>query len=94
MANDASLDATRIAIEFLTLWLEPDRAGAAAHISDVLKAPVGPSAEHVIAGLLNLNMFTIYQLAKASGAEPDSYRAWAGAYLQRLSPNLPGAGPR
>lgn len=87
MASEGT-DATRVAIEFLTLWMEDDRRGAAEHITNVL----GPQPEPVaaaIAGLLNLNMHALFALAKARGAEPDDIRAWAGDYLKHLSPDLP-----
>lgn len=83
----AATDATRIAIEFLTLWMERDRNRAAEHITKVMTDSNGPETAHVVAGLLNLNMFTIFELAKANGA-PDAV-AWAGDYLRSLSPQLP-----
>lgn len=85
--SQAATDATRIAIEFLTLWMERDRNGAAEHITKVMTEPNGPESAHVVAGLLNLNMFTIFELAKANGA-PDAVE-WAGEYLRNLSPQLP-----
>lgn len=87
MTDSQATDATRVAIEFLTLWMEQDRDGAAAHITDVLTGPDAPQTAHVVAGLLNLNMFTIFELAKANGAH-DAV-AWAGEYLRGLSPQLP-----
>jgi hypothetical protein len=85
--SQAATDATRIAIEFLTLWMEQDRNGAAEHITRVMTDPEGPQTAHVVAGLLNLNMFTIFELAKANGAA-DAVQ-WAGEYLRGLSPHLP-----
>jgi hypothetical protein len=79
--------ATRVAIEFLMLWMEPDRPSAAAHILRVLDDPAGPGKEHVIAGLLNLSMILAFDLAKANGAA--DYPAWVGEYLRRRSPELP-----
>jgi hypothetical protein len=87
MTDSQATDATRIAVEFLTLWMETDRDGAAAHITDVMTGPDAPEGAHVIAGLLNLNMFTILELAKANGAGDGV--AWAGDYLRNLSPRLP-----
>jgi hypothetical protein len=85
--SQAATDATRIAIEFLTLWMERDRSRAAEHITKVMTDPDAPETAHVIAGLLNLNMFTIFELAKANNAT-DAV-AWAGEYLRSLSPHLP-----
>jgi hypothetical protein len=79
--------ATRVAIEFLTLWLEDDRWVAAEHIYDVLHDPATPQTEAVIAGLLNLNMLFAFEAAKANGAT--DYVAWVGEYLRRHSPELP-----
>ena len=87
MTDSQATDATRIAIEFLTLWMERDRDRAAEHITGVMTNPGAPEPAHVVAGLLNLNMFTIFELAKANGAT-DAV-AWAGDYLRNLSPRLP-----
>ena len=86
MSKDDATDATRVAIEFLTLWMEDDRLGAAAHITNVL-GPLPVTVANTIAGLLNLNMFTLFGLAKAKDA--DNARVWAGEYLRGLSPDLP-----
>lgn len=82
-------DATRVAIEFLTLWMETDRLAAAEHIAGVIHDPDGPEPDTAITGLLNLSMFLLFALAKANGA--DDYKAWAGEYLHNFSVNLPEA---
>ncbi|WP_409237367.1 hypothetical protein [Streptomyces sp. PA5.6] len=82
-------DATRLAIEFLMLWMNDDRQAAAAHISEVFYGDTAPDPMHVVAGLLNLNMLTIFELAKTQGAE--DHRAWAQEYLQQRSLRLPKA---
>ncbi|WP_433572828.1 hypothetical protein [Streptomyces sp. CA-251247] len=87
--SEAKKDSTRIAVEFLMLWMEADRLAAATHITDVLQDRELPEVMHVVAGLLNLNMFLAFELAKASGAE--DYVAWTGEYLRALSPRLPDA---
>jgi hypothetical protein len=81
--------ATRIAIEFLTLWLEDNRQAAAEHMYDVLHDPASPQVEALIAGLLNLSMLFAFEAAKANGAAPDRYVAWVGDWLGRHSPQLP-----
>jgi hypothetical protein len=78
---------TRVAVEFLTLWMESDRQGAAEHIWQVLSDPDGPGAHSVIAGQLNLSMILVLELAKAQGAEDIQERA--GEILRSLSPQLP-----
>ncbi|MEU1621752.1 hypothetical protein ABZ479_31200 [Streptomyces sp. NPDC005722] len=83
-------EATRLAIEFLTLWLEDDREGAARHIAGVVEGLDGAERMRMVAGLLNLNMFVVLDLAKARGAE--DYRADAGAYLRHLAAHLPEVG--
>jgi len=79
--------ATRVAIEFLMLWIEPNRPFAAEHILQVLDEPGGIERDQVIAGLLNLSMILGFQLAKANGAT--DYPAWVREYLNRHSPELP-----
>lgn len=79
--------ATRVAIEFLTLWLEPNRQRAAAHIKMALGDPDGPDAASIIAGQCNLGMMLVLELAKAQGAE--DLRERAGEILRELSRQLP-----
>jgi hypothetical protein len=81
---------TRVAIEFLTLWMESGdtaRLSALQYIQRVLNEPDGPSAMSVISGLLNLSMFLLYELAEAQGAEDLQQRA--NEYLRNLSAQLP-----
>jgi hypothetical protein len=82
-------DATRVAIEFLTLWMEDDREAAARHIFGVTSGMDEPQRAEVIAGLLNLNMLTLFELAGASGAGADEIQQWAGDHLRNMSPELP-----
>ena len=82
--------ATRLAVEFLTLWMEPDRQGAADHISRVLNDPHGPARDSVIVGHLNLSMLLVLELARARGAEDgDKLMERAGEFLRNLSRSLP-----
>jgi hypothetical protein len=79
--------ATRVAIEFLTLYLEPDLQHAAAHIRKALGDPDGPDAISIIAGQCNLGMILVLELANAQGAADPHERA--GEILQELSRQLP-----
>jgi hypothetical protein len=79
--------ATRVAIEFLTLFLEPDLQPAAAHIKVALDDPDGPDAASIIVGQCGLSMLLILELAKAQGAE--DVRERAGEILRELSRRLP-----
>lgn len=82
--------ATRVAIEFLTLWLEPDRQRAAAHIRTALGDPDGPDAASIIAGQCDLAMLLVFMLAKDRGAiTADQLRITAGEILGELSQDLP-----
>jgi hypothetical protein len=79
--------ATRVAIEFLTLWLEGDRQRAAAHIRMALADPDGPDAPSIIAGQCNLGMILVLEVARAQGAE--SLHERTGEILRELSRRLP-----
>ena len=79
--------AIRVAIEFVTLWLEDDRQRAAAHIKMALEDPDGPDAASIIGGQGYLSRVFILELAKAQGAE-DLYER-AGEILRELSRQLP-----
>jgi hypothetical protein len=84
---NAATAATRVAIEFLTLWLEDDRQRAAAHIRMALADPDGPDAASIVGGQCYLSMVLILELAKAQGAE--DLRERAGEILRELSRQLP-----
>jgi hypothetical protein len=81
---------TRVAIELLTLWMEPGdaaRLSAAQHIQRVLNDPDGPGAPSIIAGQCNLGMVLVFALAEAQGAE--DLRERAGEFLRELSRGMP-----
>jgi hypothetical protein len=81
--------ATRIAIEFLTLWMEQDREGAIEHIGGMLDEPNAPSPEAIIAGQCNLSMALAIKLAKERGALTlDELRTKTGEIIQELSLEL------
>jgi hypothetical protein len=87
--TNPATDATRIAVEFLMWWMEPDRLDAAAHIQRVLNDPTGPDAAHIIAAQLNLEMFLVLMLAKERGADADNIMEKSFGILQALSRGLP-----
>jgi hypothetical protein len=77
---------TRIAVEFLTLWMGSDRKRAAEQIARVQQDPDGPGADAIITGLLNLNMLTLFRLATAQGATTtDTFYEQATAILRDMS---------
>jgi hypothetical protein len=79
--------ATRVAIELLMLWLEPDLERTAAHIRMALDDPDGPDAASIIGGQSYLSRVLILELAKAQGAEDLHKRA--REILRELSRQLP-----
>jgi hypothetical protein len=85
--RNSATAATRVAIELLTLFLEPDLERAADHIRTALGDPDGPDPVSIIAGQCNLAMILVLELAKAEGAE--DLRERAGEILQELSRQLP-----
>ena len=83
---------TRVAIEFLTLWMEPGdeaRLDAVQHMTRIIIH--GPdNIGSIVAGLLDLNLLTLFRLAQAEGAETeDAIAAKAGAILREWSRQLP-----
>jgi hypothetical protein len=88
MSENQITASTRVAIEFLTVWLEWDREFATEHIYRVLKDPDGPGADMAIVGLLNLSMLLAFEMAKAQGATEDLQER-ARKYLSNLSAQLP-----
>jgi hypothetical protein len=63
---------TRVAVECLTLWMEPDRVSAALHIAMLKRGP--SEADELIVGLLNLSHKLLVKLAKERGATPFDLR--------------------
>ena len=85
--RNSATAATRVAIELLTLYLEPDLERAAAHIRTALGDPDGPDPASIIAGQCNLAMILALELANAQGAADLHERA--REILQELSRQLP-----
>ena len=83
--------AIRMAIEFLTVWMEPDHAAAAVHITDVIHDPDQPEAAGMaVTGLLNLSKFLLFRLAREHGAtSDDEIQGKASEILRELSLRLP-----
>lgn len=84
--------ATRVAVEFLTLWLEPGdaaRRAAAEHISEVLNQAGNPPTEAVIAGQLNLSMLLLLTLARERGHEAATLLDAGRTILRELAVRLP-----
>jgi hypothetical protein len=82
---------TRIAVEFLTLWLVPGdeaRLTAARHINEVINRS-DTHVESVIVGHLNLAMLLLIMLAKERGATGENLLQRAGDILRELSRGLP-----
>jgi hypothetical protein len=80
--------ATRVAIEFLTLWMESDRRGAIEHIVRVLNV-AGANPLVVIGGQLDLSLSLVTMLAKERGAGADDLLENARGILHDLSRDLP-----
>jgi len=83
--------ATRVAIEFVTLWMEPGEDApqpAAKHIDGVLDHPTPAQAE-AIAGLLHLNVLLVVSLARAWGASEEDVASQAREILRDMSQHLP-----
>ena len=78
---------TRVAVECLTLWMEPHRPGAALHIALLKQDPA--EADAMIVGLLNLSHKLLLKLAKERGATPYDLREKASEILCDLSLKLP-----
>lgn len=96
--QDPRVSATRVGIEFLTLWLEPGvaaRQAAADHMFEVLKGSDGrrldqAKTHEALSGLLNLGSFLVFQLAKAQGATTgDEAYEKAAEILRGISQSLP-----
>jgi hypothetical protein len=80
---------TRIAVEFVTLWMEQDRLCAAEHITRILNDPDTRGAPLIVAGQCNLAMLLVLMLAKERGAGADDMKDKAREILQGLSRDLP-----
>jgi hypothetical protein len=82
--NPASANA-RVAVECLTLWLEPDRQRAIDHIAALEADPSGPGPTSLIVGLLNLSSWLALTFASSQGATTDDeLREKAGVILREF----------
>jgi hypothetical protein len=82
-------EATRVAVECLTIWLETDKEKAAEHIAHLQHSPDGPGASTMISGFLNLSELLVLNLANERGANAGNLRQKAGDILREWSPQLP-----
>jgi hypothetical protein len=82
-------EATRVAVECLTIWLETDKEKAAEHIAHLQHSPDGPGATTMISGFLNLGELLVLSLAKERGAGGEDIRQKAGDILREWSVQLP-----
>ena len=78
---------TRVAIECLTLWLEPDRVSAALHVALLKQEP--DESDGMIVGLLNLGHWLLLELARERGAGAGEDSLEARMILQDLALQLP-----
>jgi hypothetical protein len=90
--QEPTTEATRIAVEFLTLWIQPEaqaRAEATAYIEQRLSEPGTPPIEEVLAGHLNLARLLLFRCAVQESNCPDDLFRDVQAILQQMSPSLP-----
>jgi hypothetical protein len=81
--------ATQVALECLTLWLQPDRQRAIDHIANLQVDPSGPGPTNLIVGLLNLSSWLLFSLAETQGEATDAELVEkAKDILDRLSEQL------
>jgi hypothetical protein len=78
---------TRVGVECLTLWMEPDRVSAALHIALLKQDP--DEADGMIVGLLNLSHRLLLKLARERGATPYDLMRKRREILCDLSLKLP-----
>ncbi len=84
--------ATRIAVECLTLWLQPGAeawVAAAEHMVELMGTPINATSIDMVSGLLNLNVWVLFDLMKERGLSLHEADAGVARYLQDLSARLP-----
>jgi hypothetical protein len=87
--NPAIVAGTRIAVDYLTVWMEQDQLTAANYIIAVLNDPNGPGVFNIVAGQLNLGMLLMAMLAQAHGAvTADDINRMAGEILRGVARDL------
>jgi hypothetical protein len=84
--NGAVIADNRIAVEFLTMWMQQDELTASSHVYAVLNDQNWPGVPSIIAGQLNVGQALVVWLAQAYGAETeDEIRRMSGYILQVLA---------
>jgi hypothetical protein len=78
---------TRVGVECLMLWLEPDRPNAARHVTTLIQQDPEEAAR-IIVGLLNLSHKLLLKLATERGATPYDLRNREREILSDLSLKL------
>jgi hypothetical protein len=80
---------TRIAVDFLTVWIEQSPQTAANYVDARLNDPNGPGVYDIIIGQLTLGTLLISMLAQAHGAvTADDINRMAGEILRGLARDL------
>ena len=90
--QEPTTQAARIAVEFLTLWIQPEaeaRAEATTYIEQRLSEPDAPSYQDVLAGHLELARLLLFRCAVQESACPDHLFRDVQAILQQMAPKLP-----
>lgn len=78
----------RVAVECLTLWIEPHRPSAALHIALLKQEP--DEADRIIVGLLNLGDMLLLEFARQRGAKTaEEVAKETSQILRDLSITLP-----
>jgi hypothetical protein len=84
------VESTRVAIECLTLWMEPGddaRVGAIKHIERLAHDARNSGADQIIYGLLDLSTILVQFFARSEALGND-FSEEARLILQRISPWL------
>ncbi len=89
--SNSRTQATRVAIECLTLWMESGDEASSNAMEHILRIRTdqGVSEITIIAGLLNLSALAIETLAQERGATPAQVRDLMTDILQGWSLDMP-----
>ena len=89
--SNSRTQATRVAIECLTLWMESGDQASQNAMDHILRIRTDQDVSEItiIAGLLNLTALAIKTLAQERGATPPQVRDHMGDILQDWSLKMP-----